>query len=165
MENPISIANFFIEKAISSGKPLTNMQAVKLTYIAHGWYLGLTGQPLLDELAQAWKFGPVVPSVYEKFKLCGRNPITAPASQALNSDTVNSYSLSNDELVPFLDKIWETYGKYSGSALSDMTHRPGTPWDEVYNRQGGKENRDVYIPNDLIERHYKLLVERNLQPA
>jgi len=164
MENPISIANFFIEKAVSSGKPLTNMQAVKLTYIAHGWYLGLAGEPLIDELAQAWRYGPVIPSVYEEFKSYGRNPITKPASQVLNSDPASN-RLSNDELTPFLDKIWEAYGKYSGSALSDMTHRPGTPWDEVYNRQGGKENRDVYIPNDLIQRHYKLLAERNLQPA
>jgi len=161
MENPLSVANFFIEKSMAVNKLLTNMQVVKLTYIAHGWYLGFTGQPLINELAQAWMYGPVVPSVYEQFKTCGRNPITKVASQTLPSGETSNYPLSDKGLIPFLDKIWEAYGKYSGSALSDMTHQPGTPWDEVWNKQGGKDGWEVPIPNPLIQSHYNQLVTRN----
>lgn len=161
MENPIAVANFFIEKSMQEGSLLTNMQAVKLTYIAHGWYLGLAGQPLLNEVAQAWKYGPVVPSVYEAFKSYGRNPITQLAWQPLPNGSTSNFPLSDKGLEPFLEKIWQVYGGYSGSELSDMTHQSGTPWDEVWNRQGGKDNREVPIPNPLIEEHYKQLAARN----
>lgn len=161
MENPIAVANFFIEKSMHGRSLLTNMQAVKLTYIAHGWYLGITGEPLLNEVPQAWKYGPVVPSVYEAFKSFGRNPITQLASTTLGNGSTVNYSIHDQSVVPLLDRIWEVYGGFSGSELSDMTHQPGTPWDEVWNRRGGKDNREVPIPNPLIEEHYKELVTRN----
>jgi uncharacterized phage-associated protein len=165
MENPLSIANFFIEKSMKEGCLLTNMQAVKLTYIAHGWYLGLAGQPLLNEVPQAWMYGPVVRSVYEEFKSYGRNQITQLAWQNLPSGQTSNYPLSDQSLVPFLEQIWKQYGEFTGPQLSELTHKPGTPWDEVWHRRGGKDNLEVPIPNPLIEQHYKLLAERNLQSA
>lgn len=161
MENPLSIANFFIEKSMEGTAELTNMQAVKLTYIAHGWYLGMTGEPLINETTQAWKYGPVVQSVYEQFKRYGRQPITQLAYAVLPSGVTKNYPLSDADLVPFLEKIWQVYGGFTGSQLSDMTHQPGTPWYEVWHHRGGKDSLDVPIPNHLIEQHYKYLVERN----
>ena len=42
-----AIANYFLEKAKAEGNSLTPMQVQKLVYFAHGWYLGLFGEPLL----------------------------------------------------------------------------------------------------------------------
>ena len=62
---PVAIANHFIEL---NPDGLTLMQLLKLSYIAHGFKLGLDLGPLSRELAQAWKYGPVFPSIYHKFK-------------------------------------------------------------------------------------------------
>lgn len=165
MENPISIANYFIKKSLSETELLTPMKVVKLVYIAHGWYLGLTGKPLLNEVAQAWKYGPVVPSVYEKFKTYKDRPITGVAMEVTFSGevTATDYPLSDENLAPFLDKIWDVYKRYSGTDLSALTHKPGTPWYHTWHDSGGKDNLGVPIPNPLIQTHYKQLAATNTQ--
>lgn len=161
MENPISVANFFIKKSLEAGQLLTPMKVVKLVYIAHGWHLGLTGKPLLNEVAQAWKYGPVVPSVYNEFKSYQSKPITQVAWSLAPSGELNDYPLSDEALVPFLERIWDVYKGYTGTDLSALTHQENTPWYETWNLGGGKDNLGAPIPNPLIERHYKQLVTAN----
>lgn len=151
MEQPLAVANYFIEKALSDGTELTPMKLVKLTYIAHGWYLALSdGKPLISDSVQAWKYGPVVPEVYHRFKRYGSGPITS-VEQRLGATP----SVSDPKITKFLDRIWNVYGKYTGLQLSTLTHRPGTPWDIVWNQNNGKNSLDVTIPNGIIEDHYK----------
>src|SRR5687767_12203236 len=74
--DPKSIANYFIDLAAAEGKKLTPLQLIKLVYIAHGWYLGLTGKPLINESPQAWQYGPVIPSLYHALKIHGNDAVT-----------------------------------------------------------------------------------------
>ncbi len=103
MENAVAIANYFVRKSLDSGIPVTPMKLVKLVYVAHGWYLGLTGEPLIAEGVQAWKYGPVVPSVYDKFKMYGGSAITEPAGALSANGQSVYYTLSKPELTAFLD--------------------------------------------------------------
>ncbi|WP_181303963.1 Panacea domain-containing protein [Rufibacter sp. XAAS-G3-1] len=157
MENALAIANFFIKKSFDTGEPVTNMKLVKLVYIAHGWYLGLSGQPLLSEPVEAWKYGPVVPSVYYSFKDFGGDAIRQMATGSNAHDSA-PIPLPNTELVPFLEKIWEVYGQFSGIDLSAMTHQDNTPWKMIWDTQGQHSN-NVIIPNDLIKEYYQKLVD------
>lgn len=153
MENPLAVANYFIQKSFDTGKELTPMKLVKLVYIAHGWHLALTDKPLINEAIQAWKYGPVINSLYHKFKPYGNEQIakTEDEYKGLQLITPNV----NETRKEFLDKIWEVYGNSNGIELSSLTHQPSTPWDIVWNRQGGKDGKSVIIPNDLIKLHYK----------
>ncbi|WP_431213380.1 Panacea domain-containing protein [Puia sp. P3] len=118
MENPLAIANYFIRKSIDSGEELTSMKLIKLVYISHGFYLALTGNSLLNEAVQAWKYGPVVKSVYQETKKYGSGPVTA-----YFVDSANNVPFPADKTIyPFLDKIWEIYGKFNGLQLSALTH-------------------------------------------
>ncbi|MCZ5581375.1 DUF4065 domain-containing protein [Escherichia coli] len=76
MYSPVQIANKFITLGNQHHNPLTHMQLQKLTYIAHGYYLALTGKPLLNECVSAWKYGPVIPGMYDAFKDYGNKPVT-----------------------------------------------------------------------------------------
>lgn len=148
-QSPLAIANFFIDKAAASGKSITPMKLVKLVYIAHGWHLGLFGRPLLEEEVEAWKYGPVVCSVYHAFKKHGRSELSA------DNKAPGVILESKDRITPFLEKIWVVYGDFSGPQLSTITHQKKTPWDVVWNEQGGRNEFGAVIPNDLIQEHYK----------
>ena len=146
------IANYFIRVSLSTGEPLTPMKLVKLVYIAHGWHLGLYNKPLISEAVCAWKYGPVIESVYHVFKKYGSNQITA-----YYQDEEGKYPLPEGNVTIFLDSVWNAYKEFDGIYLSSITHMEGTPWDIVWNRQGGKHHRSILIPNNLIEKHYREL--------
>ncbi|HEX8427084.1 Panacea domain-containing protein [Hymenobacter sp.] len=161
MENAVAVANYFVRKSLDSGIPVTPMKLVKLVYVAHGWYLGLTGEPLIAEAVQAWKYGPVVPSVYDHFKVYGGAPISEPAGTLSANGQSIYYTISKPELAAFLDKIWEEYKDYSAVELSALTHQERTPWFDTWHNKGGKASRAVPIANDAIQSHYQVLASAN----
>lgn len=151
MENPLAIANYFIKKSLESGTEMTSMKLIKLVYISHGWYLALSGEPLLAEGIQAWKYGPVVSSVYQETKRYGTGQIST-----LLFDSEGNYPMpTSSEICTFLDKIWQLYGRFTGLQLSALTHEAGTPWYMTWNELGGNRRSSAIIGNDLIEEHYK----------
>ncbi|WCM42459.1 DUF4065 domain-containing protein [Flavobacterium sp. CBA20B-1] len=154
MYNANLIAQYFINKYGSSGN-ITPMKLIKLVYIAHGWCLGLTGKPLITETPEAWKYGPVIPSIYAKFKSYRNNPILP---LEISTDNLNIGNTDKE----FLDKIWLTYGKETGTQLSNRTHQPNTPWSIIWNKlENGEMKYSFQIPNDLIKEHYRRIVEGN----
>ena len=72
----VAVANYFVRKSLETGKELTPMKVLKLVYIAHGWNLALYDEPLISDSIQAWKFGPVIPSVYQAFRVFRNSQIT-----------------------------------------------------------------------------------------
>ena len=162
MKTALEIANYFIEKSLDSGVELTPMKLNKLVYIAHGWYLGLSDRPLIGEAAQAWKYGPVIPSIYHRFKAYGGAQITSlePAN-----DLVTIPEVRDEELKAFLQRIWDVYGNLSGLQLSSLTHQEGTPWSVVREKFNSKDDGGAIIPNDLIKQHYKEKVNARRKAA
>lgn len=147
--SPKEIANYFIAKSRATGGELTPMKAIKLSYIAHGWNLGLYGNSLIDEPIYAWKYGPVIETLYQTLKQYKNSQITDDIPVETQQLIVDSQS------VELLDKIWETYGSLTGLQLSTLTHQSGTPWDIVWNKQGGSKRDYAIIPNELIKKHYQ----------
>lgn len=145
----LKIANYFISKAIDEDKPLTPMQILKLVYIAHGWTLGLIGQPLIDDKVYAWKYGPVIPAIYHAFKARGARPVT---------NTLLGYQLDDfdENVLTILNFVWQSYGHMDGPLLSALTHADETPWSKCYI----PNNYDIEIKDDCIKAHYELLKER-----
>ena len=155
MYDPITIANFFINQSLADGYQLTPMKLVKLTYIAHGWHLAFKEKPLLSEGVQAWKFGPVVPTVYHTYKEFGRNqiprlkPVISIFDQPIRDDS--------DEW-KILKGVWNNYKHLTGANLSTMTHQSGTPWDTITKQHKGHPlPHNLIIPNDMIQKHYQEL--------
>lgn len=148
----LPIANYFILKSLATGVELTPQKLVKMVYVAHGWYLALTGKPLLAEGIQAWKYGPIITSVYNKFIQYGNSQI----DELYFNAAANTYPIVEEKsLKEFLDKIWEVYNTFNGPELSTITHETNTPWDIIWNAQGKRKREGIIIPNDLIEKYYK----------
>lgn len=166
METPIAVANYFIQKAQETGKELSPMKLVKLVYIAHGWYLALTGNQLLSEPVEAWKYGPVIPSVYHQFKEYGNGSISSFA-YGFNTQKGGTFvpTVEDADVIQLLNKIWDLYAGFSGVQLSTMTHMEGTPWYKTWHDNGGKSAQGIPIPNNLIKEHYKHKVDSQKNDA
>lgn len=141
--SPKSIANHFLALAKAGGQSVSPMKLQKLVYYAHGWYAGYTGRPLIDEAVEAWPYGPVIPSLYHEFKRFGAAPIVGKATEFVNSELREAAAPSDPELRSFLDKIWASYGQFTGSRLSDMTHAAGGPWDQTWKEASGMRGTDI----------------------
>lgn len=147
----LQVANKIIADGEKLGKKYTPMQLIKLVYIAHGWMLGLFNRSLFSDDVEAWKFGPVIPELYQSIKAYRNNPITAIIPD------VPMASFDNDEK-KVIDYVLKAYEKFDGIDLSRITHAKGTPWDETYSHS------DIVfynhsIPNTLIQNYYKKLYE------
>ncbi|MFK7002115.1 type II toxin-antitoxin system antitoxin SocA domain-containing protein [Flavobacterium oreochromis] len=141
---PKDIADYFLLKGADDAN-MTPMKLIKLVYIAHGWSLGIYNKTLINEKPQAWKFGPVIPSLYDEFKEFGNKKI---------EKVVQKPNLEK-ELEDFLDKIWNVYGKYTGVQLSAKTHEPNTPWSKTWEKAKEYFNTfSLQIPDSLIREHY-----------
>jgi uncharacterized phage-associated protein len=142
-----TIADWFLIRAASEGDALTQMKLQKLVYFAHGWNLGIFSQPLIVEPVEAWRWGPVIKSLYSRYAAYGSTGLPPPHKMQEEIDG------GADAL---LNKVWNEYKKYSASELSAMTHNVDTPWSQTY--QDVRPMR--IIPTALIEQHYKKLAAK-----
>lgn len=152
-----AVANAFIQRA-KDGRltGLSPMKLQKLLFYTQSWHLKLAdGQPLFDDFFARWKFGPVIPSLYHEFKDFGSRSIDRFAT-TLNLDG-GAFEL-HAPLVPetdknswaLIDRIIDVYGIFSGTELSNMTHREGTAWHETGQGDGG------VISNDQLAEYISL---------
>jgi uncharacterized phage-associated protein len=161
--NALSVANYFIDLAQKEGKPIHLLGLVKRVYIAHGFALALLGRGLLDprfDKVEAWKYGPVIPSVYHSFKQYRIKPIDEQ-TVIMTWDEKNKYpvfntpSLTDRDEKRVVEMVWKRYKEYSDNELVTLTHMKGTPWDMCFIK-----DENIAIPDILTENYYKKLVER-----
>jgi len=167
MEPPfksLAVANRFVEMANESGEPITLMKLLKLIYFANGWHLALANRKsLISDRIEAWKFGPVAPTVYHSFKEYGSGPITDLAEDVDRAALAERGELKfhkpilkgGEFIDAFMARVWEIYGKLTAFQLSELTHQPGTPWHKVWFELGGSQRKGTDIPDDLIAEYFK----------
>ena len=109
-----------------------------------------------DEI-YAYKYGPVVKSVYDKYKRYGYKEIEQDDKEILIEDVSEMPSRSRIifaengvEKINSIDCTLEKYGKLSAGDLVDITHRDNTPWDI----SGKGKNRNEIIPNEVIKKFH-----------
>ncbi len=152
MYTPSHIANFFLDKAREENSPITQLKLMKLVYIVYGWVLATMDSKLFDEEIEAWKHGPVIPSLYHEFKHFRYNPITSQ-SIFFDLDTGESQVPKinpKDNTTIIIEKVWDIYKHLTAPALVNKTHEKGTPWEKHY-----KEDKNEIISNDDIKDHFK----------
>ena len=147
MNNAITIANYFIDKGIQENKPIDQMKVQKLVYFAHGWYLAIANKPLLNEVIEAWRFGPVIPSLYQVLKHSGNQPIAQP----IGKDFI---ALDDGELTSYLERIWNLYSPFTGIQLSNMTHEEATPWSCLSKEFNNQIPGNTALGDELIRNYF-----------
>ena len=153
--SPLAIANEFIRNASADGKGLEHMKLQKLVHFALGYALK-DGYELVNENPQVWRYGPVFPSLYQDLKYHGSEPIKKlePENYFGSVPEVEDTDKRTKELVA---KVWKKYKNYTSFQLSDMTHRPGTPWYDLVVEHKGRVPMGLDIPTEAIKKHYEAL--------
>ena len=119
------IANYFIWLAKETGSFVSNLKLQKLVYYAQAWHLALHDAPLFDEDFQAWVHGPVIPELYQKYKVFGWQPITMDVSPQLPASVIE-----------FLHGVANEYFSCDAYELEQMTQIE-SPWNMA---RGGLAN-------------------------
>lgn len=129
MYKAIDIAFHLLNIAQRNGDCITNLKLQKLLYYAQAWFMvNNNGELLFDDPIEAWKYGPVIRSVYGKFKKNNSYPI------ALTEKQIKKLINLPQQVNTFLEEFAVTFYKFSASELVSMTHNE-KPWKEAYNNQ------------------------------
>lgn len=111
-----------VQLSIDSKCWISNLKLQKLLYFSWLEYYRRTKQSLFDEEFQAWKYGPVVPSVYYDNWLNAANYLIVPkrTSEPVDDDTRD-----------FLQEMLFRYNNVSISKMIDLSHK-SDPWIKNY---------------------------------
>lgn len=159
----VEIANEFL-RLPGAAAQLTQMHLQKLAYIAHGWNWAINDAPLIVDDIEAWSFGPVVRDLYEHTKFFGSQPIGRLITP--DDNKVGRFFGGTGEATPYsaelaprereiISQVWARYGGLSAIRLSELTHQPGTPWFQAFQR-----GRNTQIDERAIRAHYDALADR-----
>lgn len=155
-----AIANYFLDKGDVEDVDITPLKIIKLVYIAHGWHLGLKGEPLIADKVEAWDHGPVIPELYHEFKHYGKSPIRGRAYEEVLASIRYDPVIDSSHVEDFLDEVWGEYGEVEAWELSAMTHQPHTPWDITRKKNKFRFKMNPIIENDLIEKFYRCMKDK-----
>ena len=114
------IANSLLRLADDQDDPMTNMKLQKMLYYEQGYHLVYFGTPLFDEEIEAWLYGPVVPSVYNKYKKHGHRQIDY-------DKRIPEVDFQDDKEYAMYIKVYNVFSIYSAIGLMNMTHEED-PW-------------------------------------
>lgn len=139
------VADWFINRVDrEAGETITHLALQKLVYFAQAWYLANRGKPLFEEDFQAWAHGPVIRSLFDRFK--GRAWEAIPAVDDAKEITGPPRVL--------LENVFEKYGGYGAKTLEKMTHRKKAPWAQVRGDLPAEARCETIIPKDTIRDYF-----------
>lgn len=130
----IDVAQLFLTWANKDGDLITNLKMQKLLYYAQAWHLVNFDKPLFNDEIQAWKFGPVVRSVFNKFKEFGAAPIEYKKSG-------HEEAAFTKQQLEYLKEFYGVFIKFAAYELVSMSHSD-SPWINA-NKKGASTPIDL----------------------
>lgn len=144
--NVYEIANLILRLAnnVYGSEPISNMKLQKLLYYEQGYHLAYFDEPLFDEDIEAWKFGPVVPQIYEKYKCHSDKPILPEDGEV---------SIEGEHYELFYN-VFTFFNRFSAFGLMEKTHTEN-PWLMTSKNGVGPSH---IIPKSLISDFFKTVI-------
>lgn len=123
---------------------VTQLQIQKLMYFFEAYYMVKNDvNKLYDDNFCAWTFGPVSTQLYSEFKMYGQMPII------LTDEQKELGSKIPREKKEMLKEIYSTFKDFTAMRLVELTHTVGSPWYDVWKKNGEKV---VYGPSSCIDK-------------
>lgn len=143
------VANYFLylDYLNDAADGISNSKLQKLLYYAYGFYYALHGEALFQDTLEAWRHGPVVPSLYRNYHGYGKNLIP------FNPDT-SIPTVFSEEQEDFLRDIYWEFAQYAAWKLTAMTHEEA-PW------QDSRKDASVAIAPLTLKQYFSQRVAAN----
>ena len=149
--NSVVFAKYLIACANKRCIQINMTKLQKFLYIAYGLYLAVKDIRLLNEYPKAWPYGPVFPTT--------RNRLIKEDFTSIDIDDSAFDELKGDEEVKSLiELVFDSFGDYSASMLSEWSHKEESPWGDSVSRQGFKWG-DV-MDDDSIQNYFKKITKK-----
>ncbi len=137
-----------VARYILSRVKCTHLKLEKLVYLCFADYLCKYDKELFQDVIYAYKYGPVVRSVYERYKSYSYKEIDQDDEEIVSEDIQEMPSRSRIifaenglEKINSIDETIEKYAKCTAGKLVELTHKPETPW--AISGKGVKRNEKI----------------------
>lgn len=117
-----------------------NLKLQKLLYYCQGIHLARVDEAIFKDRIEAWTYGPVVPTIYRKYKKYGL--------ETIKEDIKDKIKFKDKELET-IDMVLLYYGNLSGLELVSRTHSD-TPWINAFNK-----NKNNEITKEAMKEYFK----------
>lgn len=136
----LDLAGYVVKYGIDNSVPVTNLQLQKILYFLQIRSLQEDADaPVIEHPNfEAWKFGPVIKKVYDKFCLSGGLQIIFYPQDVNTSATI----------APYLEDCLNKLCKVRSWKLVDFAHRSDGAWSKSYIENQKEKIPDSYILNE-----------------
>ena len=153
---PVAVANYLLKLAEKKGvNDMIPLKLMKLVYLCHGWHLGSTGHPLVNEEAKARLSGPVFISLHEATREFLGSPKTI-------------YPVGGDTGQPgkgqkgVIEMVFNAYKGKNWLDLLGHTNENESPWARVWEAHPCSS---APIPNGYIRQYYSQILHDHIGEA
>lgn len=155
MYNVLDVAIYVIKYTHDAGcgETMSNLKLQKILYYIQAAFLVEKNKRCFNEAIIAWEFGPVIPQVYQKYKMYGRRGIPKQKSRkVLQLDTKKMRIIKKEDAEiskidgRLIKKVVDAYAEIKDPfILVKKTHKEG-PWKAT------EKNHEITI--SLIKNYY-----------
>ncbi len=129
------------------GKEIDEMKLHKLLYFTQRESIIQTGKPLFEECFEAWKYGPVMVSIRQRYR---NNTL----HEKLSSDIIEKYK-------NVFDVVFETYAQKDSWSLSCITHGEYA-WQEARGKITSDRQHVLILTDDIKKDAERIKIRRFL---
>jgi uncharacterized phage-associated protein len=144
------VANYIICYFQAKGEEITHLKLQKLVYYTQAWFLALNNKKLFNDRFEAWIHGPVVRSLYSKFKDYSWKPILEKVDCPAFPENIDSH----------VKEVLDAYGELTAEDLEYIVHRE-TPWLKARGDLHPLEPSTTFIDEKEMKSFYKRLKQMN----
>lgn len=145
-----AVARWLINHADrDAGEAITQLKLQKLVYYADAWFLANFDKPLIQEDFEAWAHGPVVRSLYTKYRDSGWDALPPETGPGVPADVAD-----------YLEAVFDEYGQYGAKKLEEMTHSE-QPWMEARGNLRPEAASSNKISKLLMRNYYGGKIEKD----
>ena len=114
------VASYILQLLLRDEGEVSAMKLQKICFYVQSWYIAKYNRALFKHDFQAWKYGPVSPTLYEYH--------AKKATVSLSNTNIPG----NDQNIPeddkeFIKAVVSIYGRFTGLQLSELSHSQD-PW-------------------------------------
>lgn len=163
MYAPLTIANAMIALS-AEGLPLrTPLGLNKMVYMAQGWSLAYD-RPIVSELPEIWKHGPIYPSLYDHLRHFKNTPV-ATAQPMRNGIAIPMVPDTDLATIEMIRQVAIAYGDTSDIQLSSIAHAEGSPWKIEAAANDFRVPTGTVVPEYRIRDHFIRLLQEHRMAA